>query len=791
MKFLVLLLSFLFFSCLALAEDTTIIADADEMIKDTPSQTLSLKGNVNVIFQQQHLLCDEAIVYEKTKTIVAKGNVVMQNARTTLRGEKVEFNYETNKGRLYNGVVTSGQVLIEAEVIEKIGENDYVADDAYYTACITCPPSWGFTSTNVKAEIGGYAYITRPWLHLLQFPVLPLPYLVVPLNSQRQTGFLVPKPFTNNSVGLSVEFPFFWAIDKSHDATFSLISYEKRGLQLTNNYRYVINPTSSGEFNAGIIRDRSIPIPQFKNRWFIEYGHLYDLPNNFTQRTKLASTSDREYSKDFFNQFNYLGAPALENNMSLSKSFEDSVLTVEASYYLSQIEPGYTFEGDSSLHRLPEINYNLSDQKLSDDLNLYFSFDAQYLNVVRNDGLAFEHTRSGTACTTDSLDSDGNLTTGGFTTDICFPTELSSGDFVYGAGPNDTPTNNNAYGDLIRTGQRLDLMPRIHAPFWVGDVLDMDPSFGVRYTQYSLGVQSDPSQGYDSYPSRFYTEYGLNTKTYLSRVFDWSDETKIKHNLIPEINVRYIPEIHQTNHNFFGRSTDLKYFRELQPIDDTDIDWRNGGRGVQFDNNDRVIGKQIVRYGMSNTITSRPNYKEKSTSSRTSQYVRNLYFGVFQTYDINEARKGSEARPWQSIDTITQAQYGPITQSITTEFYPYHSRTRWNATTRYRFLGNNHVTLGYNKSYTILAEPPVDDNTRQEFLRLSTGLNFPYLYFFGGIDYNLNAREERNELPFQSWRAAIVLTPPGSCWSINASVAQQLATGQINTSVNMEFIFGD
>ena len=35
---------------------TTIIADADEMIKDTPSQTLTLKGSVNVIFQQQHLL---------------------------------------------------------------------------------------------------------------------------------------------------------------------------------------------------------------------------------------------------------------------------------------------------------------------------------------------------------------------------------------------------------------------------------------------------------------------------------------------------------------------------------------------------------------------------------------------------------------------------------------------------------------------------------------------------------------------------------------------------------------
>jgi lipopolysaccharide export system protein LptA len=117
-----LVLIALFSSLSVKAEQTTIIADAEEMIRDRKSQTLELKGNVNVIFQQQHLLCDEAIVYEETSTIVAKGHVVLQNARTTLRGERIEFNYDTNKGKIFGGVVTSGQVLIEADIIEKVGE---------------------------------------------------------------------------------------------------------------------------------------------------------------------------------------------------------------------------------------------------------------------------------------------------------------------------------------------------------------------------------------------------------------------------------------------------------------------------------------------------------------------------------------------------------------------------------------------------------------------------------------------------------------------------------------------
>ena len=771
------------------AEKTTIIADADEMMKNTPKKTLSLKGNVNVIFQQQHLLCDEAVVYEETNTIVAKGNVVLQSARTTLRGDKIEFNYDTNKGKIYKGVVTSGQVLIEAETIEKVGEDEYVADDAYYTACITCPPSWGFTSTNIKAEIGGYAYITRPWLHLLQFPVLPLPYLVVPLNSKRQTGFLVPRPFTSNDGGFSVEQPFFWAIDRSHDATFSFINYEKRGRQLATNYRYVISPTSSGEFNTAFLRDRTVEEDQYKNRWFVEYGHKYDLPEGYTQRTNLALASDRFYGLDFFYQFRHDGEPALDNSISLTKAFESGTLTVESSYYLSQIEEGRGFDDDQSLHRLPEINYNLVDQKISDDLNLFFNLDAQYLNIARSNGLAFEHTRAGTECTTFSIDEKNPGAQ--VLDDICYPTALSSGDFIYGAPADQVANSNQTYGDLIRTGQRFDIMPRIHAPFWVGNVLDVDPSFGVRYTQYSLGVESDESQGYDSFPNRFYGEFGLSTKSNVSKVFKWSEETKIKHSIIPQINLRYIPEIHQTNHNFFGTPDSLMYFREVEPLDDTDADWRNNGRGIQFDNNDRVIGKQIVTFGLINKIISRDTSSDKSYNSLASPYSRNFFFNVWQAYDINEARKGDEARPWQSINTLTAFNVGPITQSVSTTTFPYHARTQWRTNTRYKFLRNNYVGLGYSKQYRILLFPPVDEDKTKEFLNFSMGLSFPYVYFFGRIRYDLRAREGDLEEKFRSWSVATVITPPGSCWSINASLEKQANGPNIIPSINMEFKFGE
>jgi LPS-assembly protein len=770
-----------FFSHMALAERTTIIADADLMEKNTPLKTLTLKGNVNVIFQQQHLLCDEAIVYEGTSTIVAQGNVILQSARTTLRGERLEYNYETNKGTLYKGLITSGQVLLEADEIIKIGEDRYSADDAYFTSCITCPPSWGFTSSHIEAEIGGYAYISRPWLHLLQFPVLPLPYLVVPLNSKRQTGLLVPAQGTNPNGGVTLEVPFFWAIDRSHDATFSLINYEKRGLQGNANFRYVMSEESSGELNTSYMKDRVFGLA---DRWFLQYKHHYALPDHITQRTELALASDSLYPRDFPNQMMYLGQPAFDNRNSLTKAFANSLLTIDTSYYFSLLEPGTDPNfpklqalNAPSLHRMPEINFHMLDQKISDKYNLFFSMDMQYLNVT-SQGPAFSRALSGdTQCAPIPGQPEAQ--------DLCFQAAGES-DFNYGS-PFGAPLN-GSYGDLIRTGQRLDVMPSFHAPFWMGPYLDVNPYLNLRYTQYALGVESDPTQGYSATPSRFYSQFGVSTRSYISKVFDVSEDKSIKHSIIPQFDLSYIPKIHQSDHNFFGSPDSLRYFREQQPLDNADIDWRNGGRGVQFDNRDRVIGKQLAHFAVTNKLMSRSK-KDARAGGLASRYNQELIFRVAQAFDINEAGRGADARPWQDIRSDLLFRTGPITQALTTETYPYHNWTNITSSTRYTFEDMSFVQFAYTNFASVALNPPVDRERRGEFGRMSMGLNISFIQLLGSMEYNFNPRA--GEPAFVHWSLNSVITPPGKCWALLVGLQQFMGTSDVTHNINMRFEFAD
>lgn len=175
-----------FFSVLAAAQSSVtdgVLINADSMFRDLEKKTVKLKGNVQLVFKGQHLSCDKALLDLNAQQITAEGHVILYNEKTHVEGDKIVFNYRENTGYIYNGFVQSGQVVFEGEVVEKVGEDRYLASNAHYTACETCPPGWSFSGRKIDAEIGGYARIQRPVFRIGGVPVMILPSIIVPLKS--------------------------------------------------------------------------------------------------------------------------------------------------------------------------------------------------------------------------------------------------------------------------------------------------------------------------------------------------------------------------------------------------------------------------------------------------------------------------------------------------------------------------------------------------------------------------------------------------------------------------------
>jgi LPS-assembly protein len=108
------------------------------------------------------------------------------------------------------------------------GDEPFTADDVRLTLCDCAggAPSWEIRASRAEVTPGRSAVLSWPVLYVTPrflfvdtpIPVLPLPWLYVPLAS-RQTGFLFPAVNVGSRAGWELWEPFFLTLGESWDAT--------------------------------------------------------------------------------------------------------------------------------------------------------------------------------------------------------------------------------------------------------------------------------------------------------------------------------------------------------------------------------------------------------------------------------------------------------------------------------------------------------------------------------------------------------------------------------------------
>ncbi|RZJ98265.1 MAG: LPS-assembly protein LptD, partial [Flavobacterium sp.] len=95
------------------------------MIRDTENEIMELVGNVQIVYQTQHLKCDRARVNLRTRQAELTGHVEIASDKTTAGGTSAIIDYENNTGIIYNGYVQSGPVVFSGAVLQKASEEEY------------------------------------------------------------------------------------------------------------------------------------------------------------------------------------------------------------------------------------------------------------------------------------------------------------------------------------------------------------------------------------------------------------------------------------------------------------------------------------------------------------------------------------------------------------------------------------------------------------------------------------------------------------------------------------------
>jgi LPS-assembly protein len=223
-----------------------------------------LTGQVDIeISAGTRFFADEIDLFTKpTFRIVASGNVVFSGPEGRIAAERVEYSVTEGTGTFHqaSGIMSLGDtvdrvqfgnqdpdVYFYGDTIEKISARSYRLTRGGFTTCVQPTPRWEVTSDSVVINLNDYAIARNMLLRVKGVPLMYLPILYYPIKDEdRATGFLLPTYGSSTLRGQAISNAFFWAIGRSHDATFFHDWYTRTGQGVGAEYRYVAGQASYG-----------------------------------------------------------------------------------------------------------------------------------------------------------------------------------------------------------------------------------------------------------------------------------------------------------------------------------------------------------------------------------------------------------------------------------------------------------------------------------------------------------------------------------------------------------------
>jgi LPS-assembly protein len=208
--------------------EVTIEASHQERTGDITRYT----GNVIATYLDLRVEADIVTYDSSTGILTADDHIRYTRAEEHLEADHVTYNIDTKVGDFTNvkGEVGPGFFITAQEAHRTVG-GQYELTNATITTCCDGPrPGW--TMALARARVDPHKRVTAKGstLRLENVPVFYMPYVSVPsADRSRSSGFLIPSTSTSTTKGRSVRESFYWAINRSADATFTGEYFTKRG----------------------------------------------------------------------------------------------------------------------------------------------------------------------------------------------------------------------------------------------------------------------------------------------------------------------------------------------------------------------------------------------------------------------------------------------------------------------------------------------------------------------------------------------------------------------------------
>lgn len=313
----------------------TITSDRAEAVAN---QKAIYQGDVVVKQGNRTLKANTATLRQPENVVTATGDVYYHDGEIAVTGKSLQTNLDNEDTTLedahYKMMCVPGRG--EAKRVFKNGTTFYEMEDGTYTTCPDNDDSWRFSAGKIeKQDDSIFADLYHTRFEILDTPVFYLPYLRVPVEDGRLTGFLYPSITWNDTDGIELQTPFYWNIHPQLDMLITPKYMSNRGLFMSFEPRYLTHFGSGSMVLEYMGNDKLYP--EFDKSWGFNWRHA-GIQDHWLYDIDYSKVSDYTY----FNRFTDSRVGSREDNTLLQTgqvSYRDvnwdSTLTVRSFQPLS------------------------------------------------------------------------------------------------------------------------------------------------------------------------------------------------------------------------------------------------------------------------------------------------------------------------------------------------------------------------------------------------------------------------------------------------------------------------
>ena len=347
------------------------------------------------------LWADEVTYDSNTGDAKLEGHVVVDGGPNDehIEASKAQYNIRNETGRFYDVVGTIGMqkpllhhliltstspFAFTGKLVERTAPDHFIVHDGTITSCELPHPKWQFNAHRVVMELGRNAVIYRSSFRIRGVPVLFLPIATHPLQRQpRQSGFLIPNLGRSSTKGTIFGDSFYWAINRSMDATVGAQYFSQRGWAQHGEFRARPSEKSYLDLTFFGVADRGIGTPQVsQGGQEVRLNGQARFGDNFRGVANIDYLSSFIFRLAFNEVFTQTVSSEVISNMFLSKTSPNF-------FYNAAVRRYENFESTNNADRIviwhaPTFEYSSLDHPVGQS-PLFLSFDIAAEGLSRSE----------------------------------------------------------------------------------------------------------------------------------------------------------------------------------------------------------------------------------------------------------------------------------------------------------------------------------------------------------------------------------------------------------------------